>query len=245
MKVIILGIQLMDKPKLITFDCSVWGTVIIQPRIELIMTTLEQCNHAELLCSITSQANNIPADVFFRCLTEAEHLKLFKLILNALISDSKYRSYTISLNTPIQVIKNFDECFPILDNNKEQHFAIEILEHDIQQFGYFELAMLDKVNKRPNVSLWLDDFGKDQSNFDILLSKKIAFSTIKVSKELFWGLIVSDVLFLKSLLIFLSKNHQVVVEGVESVEQASFLCQFSQIKMQGYLFPTIKHFSYE
>ncbi len=244
MKASILGIQLMDKLQLITFDCCVWGKVIIQPRTELIMTTLEQCNHAELLCSITSQANNIPADVFFRYLTEGEHLKLFKLILNALINDSKYRSYTISLNTPIQVIKNFDECFPILDNNKEQHLAIEILEHDIQQFGYLELAMLDKINKRPNVSLWLDDFGRNQSNFDILLSKKIAFSTIKVSKELFWGLMASDVLFLKSLLIFLSNKHQVVVEGVESVEQASFLSQFSHIKMQGYLFPTIKYFSY-
>ncbi|MBA6289747.1 EAL domain-containing protein [Colwellia sp. MB3u-4] len=208
------------------------------------MTTLEQCNHAELLCSITSQANNIPADVFFRYLTEAEHLKLFKLILNNLISDSKYRSYTISLNTPIQVIKNFDECFPILDNNKEQHFAIEILEHDIQQFGYLELATLDKINKCPNVSLWLDDFGNNQSNFDILLSKKIAFSTIKVSKELFWGLMALDVLFLKNLLIFLSKNHQVVVEGVESVEQAGFLSQFSHMKMQGYLFSPIKHFAY-
>jgi EAL domain-containing protein (putative c-di-GMP-specific phosphodiesterase class I) len=105
--------------------------------------------------------------------------------------------------------------------------------------------MLDKINKRPNVSLWLDDFGRNQSNFDILLSKEIAFSTIKVSKELFWVLMASDVLFLKSLLIFLSKNHQLVVEGVESLEQAGFLSQFSQIKMQGYLFPTIKHFSYK
>ncbi|MBA6328533.1 EAL domain-containing protein [Colwellia sp. MB02u-6] len=235
----------MDKPQLITFDSCVWGKVIIQPRTELIMTTLEHCNHAEWLCSITSQANNIPADVFFRYLTEAEQLKLFKVILTNLMSDPKYRSYTISLNTPIQVIKNFDECLPILDNNKEQYVAIEILEHDIQQLGHLELVMLDKINKRPNVSLWLDDFGKNQSNFDILLSKKIAFSTIKVSKELFWGLMASDVLFLKSLLIFLSKNHQVVVEGVESEEQASFLSQFSQIKMQGYLFPTIKHFAYE
>jgi EAL domain-containing protein (putative c-di-GMP-specific phosphodiesterase class I) len=239
-----LGIQLMDKLQLITFDCCVWGKVIIQPRTELIMTKLEHCNHAELLCSITSQANNIPANVFFRYLTDAEHFKLFKLILNNLMSDSKYRSHTISLNTPIQVIKNFDECFPILDNNKEQHFAIEILEHDIQQFGYLELAMLDKINKRPNISLWLDDFGNNQSNFDVLMSKKIAFSTIKVSKEIFWALIAADVLFLKSLLIFLSKNHQVLVEGVESVEQADFLCQFSQVKMQGYLFSPIKCFAY-
>ena len=234
----------MNKLQLITFDCCVWGKVIIQPSTKLIMTTLKQCNHVELLCSITSQANNIPADVFFRYLTEAEYFKVFKLILNTLMSDLKYRSYTMSLNTPIQVIKNFDECFPILGNNKKQHLAIEILEHDIQQFGHLELAMLYKINKRPNVSLWLDDFGNNQSNFDVLMSKKIAFSTIKVSKELFWGLVASDVLFLKSLLIFLSKNHQVVVEGVESVEQVSFLSQFSHIKMQGYLFSPIKRPAY-
>ena len=234
----------MHNSEVIVFDCCLWGEVIIQPRAELIMTTSDVCNHVELLCSITHRTNNIPPHVFFRHLTDAEHLKLFKLILNSLVSDSKYRCYTISLNTPIQVIKKFDELFTIFNKNKEQNFAIELLEYDIQQFGRLELAMLDNINKCSNVSLWLDDFGNNQANFDIIMSKKIAFSTIKVSKELFWALILSDILFLKSLLTFLTNHHQVVVEGVESKQHADFLSKFRNIKMQGYLFSPSKYLAH-
>jgi len=221
---------------IINFNCSVWGWVIIKPRIEAIMTRPSMCENAELLCRINNQKGSIPVELFFQHLKEYEHVKLFKLILNNVISNPQNKFYTISLNTPIQVIRNFTDSFQLLRKNKHQNFALEILEHDINELGIYELGILEKVNALPNVSLWLDDFGNNQANFDIINSHKIPFSTIKVSKELFWELIDSDKHFLRSLIGYLSNNYQVIVEGVESKLQAGFISTIAGVQMQGYFF---------
>ena len=69
-----------------------------------------------------------------------------------------------------------------------------------------------------------------------MISKKISFSAIKVSKELFWELFSSDKKFLQSLLIYLGKRHKVVVEGVCSTKHFDFLSQINNVFMQGFIF---------
>jgi len=220
----------------INFNSRVWGDVIVTPRLELIMTASDEFTKAELLCSIIHLNERVSPIIFFRNLSEHEHIEFFQLILDNIINEPKNRRHTISINTPIQVIRNLGDFFQQLHNNKDQHIAFELMEYDIQELNSFEYDILEQANTFSNVSLWLDDFGNNQSNFDIIHSKNIPFSVIKVSKELFWSLIVSDSLFLKSLITYLSKHHQVIVEGVESKKHLDFISSMKGIEMQGYFF---------
>lgn len=220
----------------INFSSHLWGDVIIMPRLELIMTTSNECTNAEILCSIIHLNQKVSPVIFFQNLSGPEHVEFFKLILDNIINEPKNRRYTISINTPIQVVRHLGCFFQQLHNNKDQNIAFELMEHNIQELGSYEYGILEQVNTFSNVSLWLDDFGNNQSNFDVINSKNIPFSLIKVSKELFWSLIDSDNLFLKSLLTYLSKNHQVIVEGVESKQHVEFISKMEGIQMQGYFF---------
>jgi EAL domain-containing protein (putative c-di-GMP-specific phosphodiesterase class I) len=229
--------HIMDK---FTLRTAVWGVVKITPRLEAIMTTINDCENAELLCIIEHKGNLIAPSVFFKYLTEYEHVKLFRLILSNIIREPKNRKYRISINTPIDVIRNFSEFFPLFNSFGYQKYALEISENDINKFDYFELEVLEKINQFSNVNLWLDDFGTNQSNFDIINSDKIPFSTIKVSKELFWTLLPEDRLFLDSLLRYLGKKHNVIVEGVELDKHVEFISTIPNVLMQGYYFSEAK-----
>ncbi|MFT6835443.1 MAG: EAL domain-containing protein (putative c-di-GMP-specific phosphodiesterase class I) [Francisellaceae bacterium] len=223
-----------------TINTHVWGEVNIAPRLEAIMTTIDDCENAELLCTITRINSVIPPAIFFKCLTEYEHVKLFRLILSNIAKESKNRKYRISINTPIEVIRNFSEFFPLFNSFEYQKYALEILEDDVNKFDYFELGVLEIINDFPNVNIWLDDFGTNQSNFDIVNSNKITFSAIKVSKELFWSLLPEDLLFLDSLLRYLAKHHNVIVEGIESNKHVELVSKIPNVLMQGYYFSQAK-----
>ncbi|PKI17183.1 EAL domain-containing protein [Colwellia sp. 12G3] len=223
-----------------TINTAVWGEVNIAPRLEAIMTTINDCDNAELLCTIVQQGNVISPAVFFQYLSEYEHVQLFRLILSNIIKEPKNRQYRISINTPIDVIRHFSEFFPLINSFDHQRYALEILENDINKFGHFELKVLEKISKSPNVDLWLDDFGTNQSNFDIVNSNKIAFSKIKVSKELFWALLPEDLVFLDGLLRYLSKKHDVIVEGIELNKHVQYISNIPNVLMQGYYFSQTK-----
>lgn len=219
-----------------SFSSVVWGDVIVSPRAERIVLPPNHCISVEILCSIKNESYPIAACSFFQSLTACEHIKLFQLILNSVFIDPLCEKFTISINTPIQIIQNIDEFIPQLLNNRNQKIAFELSEKDIQSIGSYECGILDKIEKIPNVSLWLDDFGNNQSNFDVILSNNIHFNTIKVSKELFWGLLKSDMNFLRSLLAYLSKGYNVIVEGIETQSQFEFISNIKDIKIQGYYF---------
>jgi len=220
----------------INFCSIIWGEVIVSPRVEKIISPPEECTSVEILCSIQDDNSCISTWHFFQSLTENEHVKLFKLLLNTVLKEPLTKNFTISLNTPIHIIRNINDFLPLLLNNKDQRIAFELLESDIRHIGTYEYGILERLNKLSNVNLWLDDFGNNQSNFDIVLSKKVHFNTIKVSKELFWALIDSDMSFLRSLLTYLSKDHSVIVEGIETKQQLDFISKIKGIKIQGYYF---------
>jgi EAL domain-containing protein (putative c-di-GMP-specific phosphodiesterase class I) len=220
----------------INFHSTIWGDVIVSPHVEKIISPPEECTSVELLCSIKNNNSCISAYHFFQNLTENEHVKLYKLLLTAILNEPLAKNFTISLNTPIQVIRNFDSFLSLLLNNKNQKVAFELLESDIQNISAYEYGVLERLNKLPNVCLWLDDFGNNQSNFDIVLSKMVSFNTIKVSKELFWALFDSDMDFLRSLLTYLSKAHSIIVEGIETKQQLDFISNIKGVKTQGYYF---------
>ncbi len=217
------------------FSSVVWGNVVIHPRVEAIITMSSDCLHGELLCSITTKNESISPEFFFQNLPEEEHVTLFKLLLSAISADPESTKYTISLNTPIQVIRNLNLFFESFVNNK-QRLALELLETDIQKYSAHEYGLLNKINHLPNINLWLDDFGTNQSNFDIVNSSRVNLHAIKVSKELFWTLFETDKQFLESLLSYLSKKHMVIVEGIEDKNHFKFISNLKKINMQGYLF---------
>ena len=220
----------------IDFTSVIWGRVVISPRIEKIITPPYTIENIEVLCSVANQDSSIAAYSFFQHLTASEHVELFKLILTAVLAEPSLKSYTVSLNTPIQVIRKLAELLPLLLSHNEQKIAFELLESDIQELGAYEYGLLDEINKISNISLWLDDFGNNQSNFDIVISKRVKFSAIKVAKELFWGLLDSDINFLKSLLTYLNQEHLVIVEGVETKKQVEFISNIKGVKIQGFYF---------
>lgn len=230
----------MHSLDMFNMSTSIWGVVTIKPRLEAIMTTADDCKNAEVLCSITHRGKIISPEVFFQYLTEYEHVALFKILLNNVTKEPKNRQYRISINTPVDVIRNFDEFFQLFCKFEQQKFALEILETDINKFGDIELEVLKKINMYPNINLWLDDFGNNQSNFDVINSKKIPFSVIKVSKELFWSLLPEDHTFLNNLLHYLAKRHVVIVEGIELFEHLKLISNIPNILMQGYYFSQTK-----
>ncbi len=222
----------------IHFSSIVWGHITIVPRVEKIISPPKHCEHLELLCSVHKNDDVINAAQFFQNLTESEHVNFFKVLLIEVIAEVSIKKHTISINTPIQVVRNFNNYLPILKANKQQRIAFELLECDIQALGVYEYDILNNLAKLPNISLWLDDFGNNQANFDIVLSKKINLDAIKISKELMWALVDSDVAFLRALLIYLKQDHTVIVEGVETRQQVDFLSTIDGIKIQGFYFNT-------
>ncbi len=220
----------------INFTSVIWGDVVISPRIEKIITPPYDCENIEVLCSVVNQETTIAAYSFFQNLTASEHVQLFKLILTAVLAEPSIKTYTVSLNTPIQVIRRLDELLPLFHSHNEQKVALELLESDIQELGAYEYGLLDEIGNISNISLWLDDFGNNQSNFDIVLSKKVKFCTIKVAKELFWGLLDADIKFLKSLLTFLNQEHSLIVEGVETQKHVEFISNIKGVKIQGFYY---------
>lgn len=220
----------------INFHSIIWGDVIVSPRVEKIILPPEGCTSVEVLCSVINNNSCISAYHFFKNLSENEHVKFFELLLATILNEPLAKKFTISLNTPIQVIRQFDNFLSLLMNNKNQKVAFELLESDIQNISAYEYGVLERLNKLPNVCLWLDDFGNNQSNFDIVLSKAVSFNTIKVSKELFWRLFDSDMDFLRSLLKYLSKAHCIIVEGIETKQQLDFISDIKGVKAQGYYF---------
>lgn len=218
------------------FNTTVWGTVTIYPRAEKIVSANKDCLNVEILCAIETETSLVAASSFFKTLTTIEHIKFFKILLNSIFNEPLSTNFTISINTPIQVIRNAEEIVPMLMHSKKQKLALELCETDIQQLGAYEYGVLEAIDKMPNVNLWLDDFGNNQSNFDVLLSKNINIHTVKISKELFWGLLKTDVHFLRSILTYLSKDYGVIVEGVETKEHFDYISSIKGIVGQGYFF---------
>tara|TARA_Y100000034_G_scaffold101927_1_gene126531 strand:- start:8715 stop:9425 length:711 start_codon:yes stop_codon:yes gene_type:complete len=222
--------------KSFSFHSDIWGSVDLQPRLEKISASYSSYDSAEIVCSVTSQKGKINAEIFFSSISNCEHVEIFRLLLNIILADIRNLKYTISLNTPDSVVKNLSQFFKIFECNPQQKIALELNERNIDHLTETDFNTLNSINNFSNIFLWLDDFGTGKSNFEIVISNKISFSAIKVSKELFWELFSSDKKFLQSLLIYLGKRHKVVVEGVCSTKHFDFLSQINNVFMQGFIF---------
>ncbi|GLX83761.1 hypothetical protein tloyanaT_00130 [Thalassotalea loyana] len=218
------------------FNTAVWGVVLVSPRLEKIVLTAASSSNAEVLCSIHDGKSFICPHSFFDTLTKSEHIQIFKEILNCISGQPRAQNMTFSINAPMYIIQSPGVLIPLLMRYKEQKIALELSEKDVRRFGALEYGVLEVIAKMENVSLWLDDFGNNQSNFDVILSKNILINAVKVSKETFWGLFKSDKNFLRSLLVFLSKEHKVIVEGIETKEHSDFLLKIKGVGAQGYFF---------
>jgi EAL domain-containing protein (putative c-di-GMP-specific phosphodiesterase class I) len=96
----------------------------------------------------------------------------------------------------------------------------------------------NEIKANPKVSIWLDDFGTEHANFDLV--NLVNFDAIKMSKELFWDLYENDKILLKYLIKMIKrKANMIVIEGVNSFEKYIF-CKEQQCLMQGYFFSEIE-----
>jgi EAL domain-containing protein (putative c-di-GMP-specific phosphodiesterase class I) len=92
----------------------------------------------------------------------------------------------------------------------------------------------NEIKACPRVSVWLDDFGAEHANFDLV--DLVNFDAVKMSKELFWDLYENDKLLLKYLIKMIKrKANMMVIEGVNSFDKYIF-CKEQQCLMQGYFF---------
>jgi EAL domain-containing protein (putative c-di-GMP-specific phosphodiesterase class I) len=105
-------------------------------------------------------------------------------------------------------------------------FASDTMTLELVESGPLHLIIqiqdrLNEIRLNPRVHIWLDDFGTENSNFDVI--NVINFDGVKMSKALFWDLHKSDQTFLKHMVKMMKrKSDIVVIEGVDSFDKYIF-----------------------
>lgn len=150
----------------------------------------------------------------------------------------------VSINVPGSYVTS-NRLFNVLKDNLDKFFLesryleLEITETSV--IHHFENA-ITAVNKfkEIGVSVALDDFGTGLSSLSYL--KKMPISTIKIDKSFVDGVPDSErdsQLFIAIVKLCYSLNLNVVIEGVETVEQVNFIKSLdfeNEPHIQGYYF---------
>jgi EAL domain-containing protein (putative c-di-GMP-specific phosphodiesterase class I) len=159
---------------------------------------------------------------------------IYRHVLNVLITQT---TSTISLNTNLNFLKShYVEM--LLSEFECTKFILELVETSPLDTIIQINDRLNEIKANPRVSVWLDDFGTEHANFDLV--NLVNFDAIKMSKELFWELYENDKILLKYLIKMIKrKANMIVIEGVNSFEKYIF-CKEQQCLMQGYFFSEIE-----
>jgi EAL domain-containing protein (putative c-di-GMP-specific phosphodiesterase class I) len=182
------------------------------------------------LCVINKGIKQICSTRFFSELNHQDTYTIYRHVLSVLTTQP---TSAISLNTSIDFLKaHYVEM--LLSEFVDVKLILELLEtsplHSIIQIE----DQLNDIKEHPRISIWLDDFGNERANFDLI--NVINFDAVKMSKELFWDLYENDKILLKYLVKMIKrKANMVITEGVDSFEKYIF-CKEQQCLMQGYFF---------
>jgi EAL domain-containing protein (putative c-di-GMP-specific phosphodiesterase class I) len=208
----------------------------VYPRVELITDCMSKKNGVyEVLCVINKGTKQTCSARFFSELSHQDTYTIYRHVLKLLTTQT---TSAISLNTSLDFLKaHYVEM--LLSEFVDVKLILELLEtsplHSIIQIE----DRLNDIKEHPRVSIWLDDFGTERSNFDLV--NKINFDAVKMSKELFWDLYENDKILLKYLMKMIKRKVNImVVEGVDSFDKYIF-CKEQQCLMQGYFFNEIKN----
>lgn len=202
------------------------GTCLIKPRLEPIFY-YERNIAFELLCSVFQPSKVCPV-AFFSTVTDAEMLGIYRLALAQIPQDLKN---SITINVSSELVTKHD-LFELLLEFKHLTFILELSENYIKPDAMNILAKMRQHYQSLNFELWLDDFGSNFANFDLISTTN--FDGIKFSKELFWSLYLSEKDLLAKLLKYLRKQSKiVVVEGVDTCDRLQFVVE-QRCAAQGY-----------
>jgi EAL domain-containing protein (putative c-di-GMP-specific phosphodiesterase class I) len=208
---------------------------VVFPRVELITDCMSKKNGIyEVLCIVKKGSKQICPKVFFSELSTQNSYMIHRHVLNFLTTQT---TSTISLNTNLNFLKShYVEM--LLSEFECTKFILELVETSPLDTIIQTNDRLNEIKANPRVSVWLDDFGTEHANFDLV--NLVNFDAIKMSKELFWELYENDKLLLKYLIKMIKrKANMIVIEGVNSFEKYIF-CKEQQCLMQGYFFSEIE-----
>jgi EAL domain-containing protein (putative c-di-GMP-specific phosphodiesterase class I) len=208
---------------------------VVFPRVELITDCMSKKNGIyEVLCIVKKGSKQKCPKVFFSELSTQNSYMIYRHVLNVLITQT---TSTISLNTNLNFLKShYVEM--LLSEFECTKFILELVETSPLDTIIQTNDRLNEIKANPRVSVWLDDFGTEHANFDLV--NLVNFDAIKMSKELFWDLYENDKLLLKYLIKMIKrKANMIVIEGVNSFEKYIF-CKEQQCLMQGYFFSEIE-----
>jgi EAL domain-containing protein (putative c-di-GMP-specific phosphodiesterase class I) len=208
----------------------------VYPRVELITDCMSKKNGVyEVLYVINKGTKQTCPTRFFNELSHQDTYTIYRHILGLLTTQT---TSAISLNTSLDFLKShYVEM--LLSEFVDVKLILELQEtsplHSIFQIE----NRLNDIKEHPRVSIWLDDFGTERSNFDLI--NMINFDAVKMSKKLFWDLYEDDKNLLKYLIKMIKrKANMIVIEGVDSFDKYIF-CKEQQCLMQGYFFNEIKN----
>jgi EAL domain-containing protein (putative c-di-GMP-specific phosphodiesterase class I) len=188
----------------------------------------------EVLCVVNKGSKQVCCVAFFNELSTQNIYIVYRYVLDILTSQT---NSAVSLNTNIDFLKSgYIEM--ILSEFGSTHIILELVEtsplHTINKIE----DRINEIREHPRVSVWLDDFGTERANFDLM--DLINFDAVKLSKELFWDLFENDRNLLKYLVKMIKrKANTIVIEGVDSFDKYIF-CKEQQCLMQGYFLDEIK-----
>jgi len=206
-----------------------------------------QFNSAEALCRInTKQFGYISPSVFIpfaerKGLINQLSLTMINKVCNYLY-DVKLPSFFKNISINLSVIDCLDPTFPnkiitILNkyNIRNNQISFEVTESTASNAPQLEKTMTLLINE--GISFSMDDFGTGYANLDSVL--RLPFSITKIDRALLLLAQESNKYkVLISSLISLIKNIdlEIVIEGVETVNQIEFLSDLEIDYYQGYYF---------
>lgn len=210
-------------------------TFRLAPRLECVTTSLEITNSFyEIITTVSIKKENIDNRSFLDSRTFFDIFS--KIYLYSYLREVVGEAAMLGINKLSLNINNDFLQSSYLKMIVEEfigiHFAFEI--SDMFHGQTINFQAINKLICQPNLSIWLNDFGSGNSNFDTL--EKCDFDGIKMSKELFLQLYSQDRKLLTCLLRNLQrKAENVIVEGVDCFEKYVF-CKELGLLMQGHFF---------
>ena len=217
----------------VTYESSQF---VVCPRVELITDCMSKKNGIyEVLCVVNKGSKQVCSVRFFNELSTQKSYLIYQYVLEILATQT---TSAISLNTNIDFLKShYIEM--LLSEFGSTEIILELMETSpLDSIIHIE-DRINEIKLHPRVSVWLDDFGTERANFDLM--NLIDFDAVKMSKELFWDLFENDKILLKYLVKMIKRKASIIViEGIDSFDKYIF-CKEQQCLMQGYFFNEVKN----
>ncbi|TCN88481.1 EAL domain-containing protein [Vibrio crassostreae] len=178
----------------------------------------------------------------FAELSDLEQIRLLLLQIEYL---KKYNDITLSININLSSFYNqkfvdvLEKEFYQLKKENRLIICLELSENNLGSIFDDYIIEVVKYFRTLSFNFWIDDFGTGESNFIFLMKTLHLIDTIKIDKFVFWELFKNGPNLLYNLIEYITKkNKDVIIEGIETVEQHALLKVNSRLFGQGYFYQT-------